>query len=81
VVATAVGDVPRIVPPETGRVVPARDPDALAGALVDVLQRPWDPERIRATIAPFTWERFASETDAFLRGAVVRSERTRGRVR
>lgn len=41
VVATAVGGIPELVEDGvTGRLVPAGDPDALAGALLEVLDRP-----------------------------------------
>ncbi|MGZ6827721.1 MAG: glycosyltransferase family 4 protein, partial [Mycobacteriales bacterium] len=49
VVATAVGDVPRIVEDGvTGRVVPAQDPVALADALQDVLASPGRAARMGA---------------------------------
>ncbi len=45
VVATAAGGIPEVVDDgRTGVLVPARDPDALAGAILDVLS---DPERRR----------------------------------
>lgn len=45
VVATAVGDVPRVVVPGTGVVVPSRDPAAIAAAVQQLLD---DPMRMRA---------------------------------
>jgi len=39
VVATAVGGVPELLPPDAGRLVAAGDPEALADALADVLAR------------------------------------------
>ncbi len=45
IVATAVGDVERIVPPEAGALVPPGRPQELAGAIAGLLG---DPERRRA---------------------------------
>jgi glycosyltransferase involved in cell wall biosynthesis len=45
VVATDVGDLPRLVAPEIGRIVPPRQPQALAAAIADLLG---DPVRLRA---------------------------------
>src|SRR5262249_61356983 len=43
VVATPVGDLPDLVHPDVGRLVPPGNPDTLADAIVDVLGRRWDP--------------------------------------
>jgi glycosyltransferase involved in cell wall biosynthesis len=68
VVATAAGGIPEAVEDGvTGRVVPVRDPVALARALLDVLR---DPEARRAMgdagrqrfLARFTADRMAEET-------------------
>jgi glycosyltransferase involved in cell wall biosynthesis len=40
VVATAVGGTPEIVGPETGVLVPARDPDSLARAMLSLMRNP-----------------------------------------
>jgi len=40
IVATDVGGLPELVPPDSGRIVPAGDPEALAAALVEVLATP-----------------------------------------
>jgi glycosyltransferase involved in cell wall biosynthesis len=71
VVATPVGDVPSIVGPETGALVPVGDAGALARALVRTLTARWSPERLRDTVRDMTWARNAAETLAFLRRAVA----------
>jgi glycosyltransferase involved in cell wall biosynthesis len=61
-VATAVGGVPEVVTDgETGRLVPARDPEALAGALADLASDPTARERLgangrQAVAESFTWD-------------------------
>jgi len=70
VVATAVGDVPRLVTADAGRLVPPSDPAALADAIANVLARPWDPARIRAHVSDMTWERNAEATARFLAAAM-----------
>ena len=40
VVATTVGDMPRVVTPDTGLLIPAEDPDAIAGAIIELLDHP-----------------------------------------
>jgi glycosyltransferase involved in cell wall biosynthesis len=63
VVATRVGGIPDVVPePDAGELVPARDPAALADALVRALERAargeWDAERLRA-LGPKPWSESA----------------------
>ena len=70
VVATPVGDVPRVLTADAGRLVPARDPAALAQAIADVLARRWDPAAIRAHVSDMTWERSAEATARFLTAAL-----------
>jgi glycosyltransferase involved in cell wall biosynthesis len=48
VVATDTGAHPAIVAEAGGRVVPVRDPPALAAAILEVLADPPEPERVRA---------------------------------
>ena len=43
VLATDVGDMPRLITPDTGRLVPAHRPDLLAEALAELLA---DPEKL-----------------------------------
>jgi glycosyltransferase involved in cell wall biosynthesis len=40
VVATTVGDMPRVVPPEVGLLIPPAAPDAITGALTELLDHP-----------------------------------------
>ena len=70
VVATPVGDVPRVLSADSGRLVPPADPSALANAIVEVLVRHWDTARIRAHVSDMTWERNAEATVRFLAAAV-----------
>jgi teichuronic acid biosynthesis glycosyltransferase TuaC len=69
VVATPVGDLPRVLTADTGRLVPRRDPAALADAIAGVLAQRWDPARIRAHVSEMTWERNAEATARFLAAA------------
>ena len=62
VVSSAVGEVPHLLQPEGGLVYGAPpDHDALLRALREALDRPWEPEAIRATVAARTWARTADE--------------------
>jgi teichuronic acid biosynthesis glycosyltransferase TuaC len=70
VVATSVGDVPRVLTPDAGRLVPPRDPVALTVAIADVLAQSWDADRIRAHVSGMTWEDNADATAGFLAAAV-----------
>jgi teichuronic acid biosynthesis glycosyltransferase TuaC len=70
VVATPVGDVPRVLTADAGRLVPPRDPAALAHAIADVLARRWDAATIRAHVSDMTWERSAETTARFLTAAL-----------
>lgn len=62
VVATRVGGIPEaIFDPVLGRLVPPRDPAALAAALIEVLaERPASPEIIAARAVTPSWEESAS---------------------
>ena len=71
VVATAVGDVPRIVGPETGRLVPVGDAAALATALAGTLATTWDPAALRRSVAHMTWEECGAATHRFLCDAIA----------
>ena len=66
VVATPVGDVPRLLSADAGRLVPPNDPAALADAVAGVLARGWDTAAIRAHVSGMTWERNAEATARFL---------------
>jgi glycosyltransferase involved in cell wall biosynthesis len=69
VVATAVGAVPEVVTPETGVLVPPRDPGALADAILSLLDDPARRERMGAAgrermARHFSWERCGERTAA-----------------
>ncbi len=69
VVATNVGGIPELVRSEaTGRLVPAKRPDALAAALGDVASRTWDADQI-ARAGGGSWEDSARLLLASLRAA------------
>ncbi|MDR7420625.1 MAG: glycosyltransferase [Armatimonadota bacterium] len=75
VVATPVGEIPRILTEAVGRLVPVGDAAALATALRDVLRKPIDRSRVRSLVRDATWERNARSTLAFLRAAAGCGER------
>ncbi|MGA3079797.1 MAG: glycosyltransferase [Terracidiphilus sp.] len=60
VVATSVGGIPEILSKECGRLVPPRDPGALAQALASVLDRTWDAQAISAEESR-SWKDVAAE--------------------
>jgi glycosyltransferase involved in cell wall biosynthesis len=60
VVATNVGGIPEIMNDECGRLVPPRDPAALAHALASVLDRSWDAAAISASRSR-SWDTVAAE--------------------
>jgi glycosyltransferase involved in cell wall biosynthesis len=60
VVATNVGGIPEIMNGECGRLVPPRDPAALALALASVLDRTWDAAAISAQ-GSRSWSAVAAE--------------------
>jgi teichuronic acid biosynthesis glycosyltransferase TuaC len=60
VVASRVGGIPDIVSDKkSGRLVTPGDPRELARAIQWVLERNWDPEAIRSTVARRTWPQTA----------------------
>ncbi len=66
VVATRVGGIPDVLrDPEAGALVPAKDPAALASAIVAALGKSWDEEKVRAT-GPGTWRQSAAKLHAVL---------------
>jgi glycosyltransferase involved in cell wall biosynthesis len=75
VVATSVGGTPEILDSTCGRLVPARDPAAMADALLDLalsqpLREALGAEARRRVEARFTIERMVSEyRDAYMRAA------------
>jgi glycosyltransferase involved in cell wall biosynthesis len=60
VVATHVGGIPEIMNGECGRLVPPRDPAALAQALASVLDSSWDASAISAR-GSRSWNAVAGE--------------------
>jgi len=56
VAATNVGGIPELASPENSILVPPSDAPALADALQQALAREWDPAKLRAGVANFTWE-------------------------
>jgi glycosyltransferase involved in cell wall biosynthesis len=60
VVATRVGGIPEIMSDACGRLVPPRDPAALASALASVLDRIWDAAAISA-LGSRSWTTVAAE--------------------
>jgi teichuronic acid biosynthesis glycosyltransferase TuaC len=55
--------------PAAGRIV-AREPDAIAAAVAELLASPPDPQAVRATAERFTWEANALALREHLRGIV-----------
>ena len=76
VVATDVGGAGEIVAPDSGILVPPRDPARLARALDDALARTWDHAAIARSMAR-SWDDVARETLAACAG-VVEAHRAAG---
>jgi glycosyltransferase involved in cell wall biosynthesis len=55
VIGSAVGGVPELLSDRNGIMVPPDDPDALAAAITNALQRRWDPADLRASVPSLTW--------------------------
>jgi len=76
VVATNVGGIPDVLrDPEAGTLVPAKDPRALAKAIVAALGKTWDAEAVKAT-GPGTWKESAAKLHAVLEGAFEGARRS-----
>jgi glycosyltransferase involved in cell wall biosynthesis len=74
VVASRVGGIPDVIDSDSsGRLVPPRDPVALAGALESVLAEPHDPERISTGLDVPDWEGSARAVYASLLAALESS--------
>ncbi len=72
VVATRVGGIPDVLrEPEAGYLVPAKDPVALADALLRALSRDWSADAVRKT-GPGTWK----DSAAKLHGVLASVKRT-----
>jgi len=70
VVATDVGAVPDILGPDAGRIVPAKDPDAMAAALSEVLAQTWSPEDLSRSGCVKSWDTVAREVQAVFAGVL-----------
>jgi glycosyltransferase involved in cell wall biosynthesis len=72
VVASAVGGVPDLITgPALGELVPARDVEALAGALVRAADTPYDPAQVAALGARGGWDASAEALHRVLAEAVA----------
>lgn len=72
VVASRVGAVPDLLSePDNGRIIPARDADALAEALKTVLAADWSPDRLSRSPSVKTWDDVAREVHRVLEKIVV----------
>jgi glycosyltransferase involved in cell wall biosynthesis len=56
VVATAVGGVPELINTRNGILTPSEDAGALAHALLDALERPWNPQELRSSVESLSWD-------------------------
>ena len=65
VVATNVGGIPELMDDSDGRLVPARDADALKAALDQVLSQTWDPSAI-STHHSRSWSDVSDEVELIL---------------
>lgn len=73
VVATAVGGTREVVPaPRAGRIVDPRDPGAIAGAILALLDDPPSPSACRDAALPHGLERQAGRVAAILERAAAR---------
>ena len=60
VVASRVGGIPEMVNETNGLLPPAGDAEALASALAQALDRPWDAQALRRGVMHLTWEAAAA---------------------
>ena len=56
VVASNVGSIPEMIQTENGKIAEAADSKSLARQILYCLEREWDRNAIRNSIAGFTWE-------------------------
>lgn len=75
VVATRVGGIPELMDDTSGRLVPAKDADALASALDQVLDQPWSPEAI-ASRHSRSWSDVSDDVETILRSTLERSTKS-----
>jgi teichuronic acid biosynthesis glycosyltransferase TuaC len=74
VISDAGGARERVDRPAAGRIV-AREPDAIAAAVAELLASPPDPQAVRATAERFTWEANALALREHLEGIVFPARR------
>lgn len=77
VVATAVGGVPELLAAGNGVLAPAENPEALARAIAEALERRWEPDALRATVPCLSWDRFGRTLYEVLAAAVQAGAATR----
>jgi glycosyltransferase involved in cell wall biosynthesis len=70
VIATPVGDVPRVLSEDGGWLVPIGDVPALAAAMAATFAVAWDPCALRRRVSHASWEQNAEATHRFLATAV-----------
>ncbi len=71
IVASDVGGIRELVKtPEAGRIV-ARDPDAIAAAIKDILANSPSREAVAANVSAFSWDENARQLAAFFRSAAA----------
>jgi glycosyltransferase involved in cell wall biosynthesis len=74
VVATGVGEVPRLLAdPELGTIV-APTPEAIHAGLLRALQRQWNRETLSAYAQQHTWENVAARVEAVLKEATGQTD-------
>ncbi|WP_109125848.1 glycosyltransferase family 4 protein [Dyella sp. C11] len=71
VVATRVGGIPEVLPEHAGMLVEAHDRIGLGGALIDVLGKVWDGERIAAHASRFKWDENIQRLGQILEAAAM----------
>jgi len=71
-VATDVGGIPELLTPDSGVLVPAKDPERLAEALRAGLSKTWDRAAI-SRLRARTWDDVARETHAICQDVLQRS--------
>jgi glycosyltransferase involved in cell wall biosynthesis len=81
VVASRVGGVPELLNDETGVLVPAGDPEALAQSLQAALARCWEPESLRASVSCLSWNQFGGRLGDTLQAAIIETGSATGAAR
>ena len=71
VVASDVGGIPELMDDSAGRMVPAKDAEALAVALGEVLTRPWDPGEIAGRHSR-NWSNVSDDVQSVLEQVLAR---------